>query len=125
MSTFNVTIDVNLHLSKSTEDFVMGLINGFSKPEPKPELKPETKPELKPETKPEPKPEPKPETKPEPKPEPKSSIKIDDIRKLLQQKVTNHRADIKNKLSELGAPSVTKLDEGKYEEMYNFLNSLD
>ncbi len=105
MSTFNVTIDVNLHLSKSTEDFVMGLINGFSKPEPKPE--------------------PKPETKPETKPEPKPSIKIDDIRKLLQQKVTNHRADIKNKLSELGAPSVTKLDEGKYEEMYNFLNSLD
>lgn len=53
-----------------------------------------------------------------------SAIKIDQVRKALAEKVNDHRAAIKAKLEELGAPSVTKLDPAKYEEMYNFLTQL-
>lgn len=53
------------------------------------------------------------------------SISIDEVRAALAKKVNAHREEIKEKLTELGAPSVTKLDSSKYEEMLNFLNSLD
>ena len=43
---------------------------------------------------------------------------------MLAQKVNEHRGVIKQKLNEFGAPSVTKLDPSKYDEMYNFLKSL-
>ena len=43
---------------------------------------------------------------------------------MLAEKVNEHRDEIKQKLNELGAPSVTKLDPAKYDEMYNFLESL-
>nr|DAR14578.1 MAG TPA: activated protein kinase C receptor [Caudoviricetes sp.] len=49
---------------------------------------------------------------------------IDDVRKLLVTKINNHRPEIKDKLSELGAPSVTKLDQSKYSDFISFLNSL-
>ncbi len=49
---------------------------------------------------------------------------IEDVRALLAKKVNEHRDAIKSKLNELGAPSVTKLDPSKYEEMYNFLEAL-
>lgn len=51
-------------------------------------------------------------------------IDIEDVRKVLSEKVNEHRAEIKAKLTELGAPSVTKLDPAKYLEMYNFLSAL-
>lgn len=53
-----------------------------------------------------------------------SSKSIEDVRKLLSQKVNDHREAIKQKLIEFGAPSVTKLDPAKYDEMFNFLESL-
>ena len=53
-----------------------------------------------------------------------ASKSIEDVRKMLAQKVNEHRDVIKQKLNELGAPSVTKLDPSKYDEMYNFLESL-
>ena len=53
-----------------------------------------------------------------------ASKSIEDVRKMLVQKVDAHRDAIKQKLNEFGAPSVTKLDPSKYDEMYNFLNSL-
>lgn len=53
------------------------------------------------------------------------AISIDQVRAALAKKVNAHREEIKNKLNELGAPSVTKLDSSKYEDMLNFLNSLD
>lgn len=49
---------------------------------------------------------------------------IEDVRKALAAKVNEHRAEIKEKLEELGAPSVTKLDPAKYSDMLDFLNSL-
>ena len=53
------------------------------------------------------------------------NISIEDVREALSKKVATHRSEIKEKLTELGAPSVTKLDKSKYSEMLNFLNSLD
>lgn len=52
------------------------------------------------------------------------AVSIEDVRKVLAEKVNEHRAAIKDKLTELGAPSVTKLDPSKYNEMYDFLKSL-
>lgn len=54
----------------------------------------------------------------------KSSVGIEDVRKVLASKVNDHRDVIKEKLNELGAPSVTKLAKEKYQEMYDFLISL-
>ena len=53
-----------------------------------------------------------------------ASKSIEDVRKMLAQKVNEHRDVIKQKLNELGAPSVTKLDPTKYDEMFNFLKAL-
>lgn len=53
-----------------------------------------------------------------------AAVSIEQVRKALAEKVNEHRVVIKQKLNELGAPSVTKLDPTKYEEMYNFLTSL-
>ena len=52
------------------------------------------------------------------------SKSIEEVRALLVTKVNDHRAAIKQKLEELGAPSVSKLDPSKYGEMFNFLNEL-
>ena len=97
-----------------------------AKPESKPAAKPEPKPESKPAAKPESKPA-APAAKPESKPANTASdnISIEDVREALSKKVATHRSEIKEKLTELGAPSVTKLDKSKYSEMLNFLNSLD
>ena len=64
--------------------------------------------------------EPKKET---PKKE-ESSIKIEDVRALLAKKVNDNRAEIKAKLTELGANNVTSLDSSKYQEFADFLNKL-
>lgn len=53
-----------------------------------------------------------------------TSITIESIREELSKKVNDFRNEIKEKLNELGAPSVTKLDKSKYQEMYNFLMAL-
>lgn len=64
------------------------------------------------------------EKKPESQAQPTSTISIESVRAVLATKVNDHREAIKNKLNELGAPSVTKLDPSKYQEMYDFLSSL-
>ena len=58
------------------------------------------------------------------KPAATTGVSIEDVRKALASKVNEHRQEIKEKLEELGAPSVTKLNPSKYEEMYNYLTSL-
>ncbi len=54
-----------------------------------------------------------------------SSITIDSLRELAMTKMNAHRVEIKQKLTELGTPSITKLDVSKYQEMYDFLKSLE
>ena len=53
-----------------------------------------------------------------------SSYKIEDIRPLLAKKVQDHRAAIKDKLTEFGAPNLTSLDSKHYSDFVEFLNSL-
>ena len=69
------------------------------------------------------------EAKAEPKPSKKEqtaekAISIEDVRGALTAKVNDHRETIRAKLTEFGAKSVTTLDSSKYQEMYDFLNSL-
>ena len=130
LEPIKVSVDVNVHLSEKTEQFILGLFSGKSVNNTKPAApaaKPESKPAAKPESKPAAKPESKPAAKPESKPANTASdnISIEDVREALSKKVATHRSEIKEKLTELGAPSVTKLDKSKYSEMLNFLNSLD
>ena len=115
LEPIKVSVDVNVHLSEKTEQFILGLFSGKSVNNTKP-----TAPAAKPESKPA-------AAKPESKPANTASdnISIEDVREALSKKVATHRSEIKEKLTELGAPSVTKLDKSKYSEMLNFLNSLD
>ena len=117
LGPIKVSVDVNVHLSEKTEQFILGLFSGKSVNNTKPAA-PAAKPESKPAA---------PAAKPEPKPANTASdnISIEDVREALSKKVATHRSEIKEKLTELGAPSVTKLDNSKYSEMLNFLNSLD
>ena len=106
LEPIKVSVDVNVHLSEKTEQFILGLFSGKSVNNAQPAA---------------------PAAKPESKPANTASdnISIEDVREALSKKVATHRSEIKEKLTELGAPSVTKLDKSKYSEMLNFLNSLD
>lgn len=121
LEPIKVSVNVNVHLSEKTEQFILGLFSCKSVNNTKPESKPAA-PAAKPESKPA-----APAAKPESKPANTASdnISIEDVREALSKKVAAHRSEIKEKLTELGAPSVTKLDKSKYSEMLNFLNSLD
>ena len=128
LEPIKVSVDVNVHLSEKTEQFILDLFSGKSVNNTKPAApaaKPESKPAA-PAAKPESKPA-APAAKPESKPANTASdnISIEDVREALSKKVATHRSEIKEKLTELGAPSVTKLDKSKYSDMLNFLNSLD
>ena len=135
LEPIKVSVDVNIHLSEKTEQFILGLLSGKSvnnaqpaAPAAKPASKPAA-PASKPESKPA-APAAKPESKPaapaaKPANTTSDNISIEDVREALSKKVAAHRSEIKEKLTELGAPSVTKLDKSKYSDMLNFLNSLD
>ena len=128
LEPIKVSVDVNVHLSEKTEQFILGLFSGKSVNNTKPAA-PAAKPESKPAAsaaKPESKPA-APAAKTESKPANTASdnISIEDVREALSKKVATHRSEIKEKRTELGAPSVTKLDKSKYSDMLNFLNSLD
>lgn len=118
LEPIKVSVDVNVHLSEKTEGFILDLVKSIMPDVVKAPAAPAAKPETKPAAH---------AAKPESKPANTASdnISIDDVREALSKKVATHRSEIKEKLTELGAPSVTKLDKSKYSEMLNFLNSLD
>lgn len=60
----------------------------------------------------------------EKKEERKQEITIHELRAALLDKVNDHRSEIKEKLTELGAENVTTLDKSKYYELFNYLKSL-
>lgn len=115
MEPIKIEVSVKLNLSDNAKNFIASLLSNSSKsavPTAKPAI-----PAAKPAT---------PAAKPAEKPvEKKAEVSIEDVRKALASKVASHRAEIKEKLDELGAPSVTKLDPAKYQEMLDFLNALD
>ena len=118
LEPIKVSVDVNVHLSEKTEGFILDLVKSIMpdvvKAPPASAAKSESKPAAS-------------AAKSESKPANTASdnISIEDVREALSKKVATHRSEIKEKLTELGAPSVTKLDKSKYSEMLNFLNSLD
>lgn len=133
MEAIKISVEVSVDLSKNTQDFIKSLFGGC-------QCNPVSESVAKPAPAPVAKPAPAPTTTAAPvqtqlaaKPAPSApaapaassaSKNIEDVRKALAEKVNEHRDAIKQKLTELGAPSVTKLDPAKYDEMYNFLASL-
>lgn len=139
-----IKINIEVSLSEATQKFLTSILAGNTRITP---VIPETtqvhepvKPATvsMPQTKPTPTPQPAKLAQVEKPAEPAHSApvapaassasepqrKIEEVRKVLASKVNDHRDVIKQKLNDLGAPSVTKLDPSKYNEMYDFLVSL-
>lgn len=141
MEAIKISVEVSVNLSENTQNFIRSLFSGavISASQVKPTATPAAP--VKPASQPAPAQAQKPQapaaapapTKPAATPAPgapaaqavsSASKSIEDVRKMLAQKVNEHRDAIKQKLNEFGAPSVTKLDSSNYDEMYNFLESL-
>ena len=153
METIKISVEVSVNLSENTQKFLTSLFAAgvpsgaqvaasVSKPAPAAPVKPApAKPTPQPAApaqtqsaaEPTPQPAAPAQTQSAAEPAPSApaapaassaSKNIEDVRGMLAKKVNEHRDVIKQKLNELGAPSVTKLDPAKYDEMYNFLESL-
>ena len=136
METIKISVEVSVNLSENTQNFIKSLFcNAIAPSAPAaPASKPAPTAPAKPApAKPTPQPAAPAQTQSAAKPAPSApaapaassaSKSIEDVRGMLAKKVNEHRDAIKQKLNELGAPSVTKLDPAKYDEMYNFLESL-
>lgn len=116
-----IKLELAINLSEDTKAFLASVLNSS-------QLTPFaatvlTSEAMDKEESPAPAPAPAPAQAPAPAPAP-ASITIESIREELSKKVNDFRNEIKEKLNELGAPSVTKLDKSKYQEMYNFLMAL-
>lgn len=123
METVKISVEVSVNLSENTQKFLTSLFAAgvpsgaqvaasVSKPAPTAPAKPAPA-----------KPTPQPAAPAAPAAS-SASKSIEDVHRMLAKKVNEHRDVIKQKLNELGAPSVTKLDPAKYDEIYNFLESL-
>lgn len=132
METIKISVEVSVNLSENTQNFIKSLFGNATAIPATPIKKPAA---VVPVTKPDPKPQAAAPAQTKPAAAPvhgapaaqaasSASKSIEDVRTLLAKKVNEHRDVIKQKLNELGAPSVTKLDPAKYDEMFNFLESL-
>lgn len=133
METIKISVEVSVNLSENTQKFLTSLFAAgvpsgaqvaasVSKPTHQSEsVKPTPQPAAPAQTQSAAKPAPSAPVAPAAS---SASKSIEDVRGMLAKKVNEHRDVIKQKLNELGASSVTKLDPAKYDEMYNFLESL-
>lgn len=139
METIKISVEVSVNLSENTQNFIKSLFGNAiapsapAAPAAKPAPAAPAAPAKPAPAKPTPQPAAHAQTQSAAKPAPSApaapaassaSKNIEDVRGVLAKKVNEHRDEIKQKLNELGAPSVTKLDPAKYDEMYNFLESL-
>lgn len=141
METIKISVEVSVNLSENTQKFLTSLFGNAIVPsapaasasKPAPTVPAEPAPAKPTPAKPTPQPAAPAQTQSAAKPAPSApaapaassaSKSIEDVRGMLVKKVNEHRDVIKQKLNELGAPSVTRLDPTKYDEMYNFLESL-
>lgn len=139
METIKISVEVSVNLSENTQNFIKSLFGNAiapsapAAPAAKPTPAAPAAPAKPAPAKPTPQPAAHAQTQSAVKPAPSApaapaassaSKNIEDVRCMLAEKVNEHRDEIKQKLNELGAPSVTKLDPAKYDEMYNFLESL-
>ena len=126
METIKISVEVSVNLSKETQSFLAGLFNRNTTTQthvpveapvntPAPTPPTPTTPAVTPAAEP---------VKKSEVVETQANITIEDVRGVLLEKINDNRDAIKQKLTELGAPSVTKLDPSKYSELYNFLKSL-
>lgn len=131
METIKISVGVSVSLSENTQNFLTSLFGIAPSAPAAPASKPA--PATPAPAKPAPQPAAPAQTQSVAKPAPSApaapaassaSKNIEDVRGMLAKKVNEHRDVIKQKLTELGASSVTKLDPAKYDEMYNFLESL-
>lgn len=108
-----IQINVTVKLDDATQAFLSSLFHGTAKPAaaPAPVEQPKPAPA-------------KPAEQPKPAAPAQPSITIDSLRELAMTKMNAHRVEIKQKLTELGTPSITKLDASKYQEMLEFLRNL-
>ena len=149
METIKISVEVSVNLSENTQKFLTSLFAAgvpsgaqvaasVSKPAPaalekpapaKPTPQPAAPAQTQSAAEPTPQPAAPAQTQSAAEPAPSApaapaassaSKSIEDVRGMLVKKVNEHRDIIKQKLNELGAPSVTKLDPAKYDEMYNF-----
>lgn len=129
-----IQINVNVKLDDGTQAFLSSLFGGLVKPageqskpaeQQKPAEQPKPKPAVAAPAKPAEQPKPAAAPAPAPTASTQSSITIDGLRELAMTKMNAHRVEIKQKLTELGTPSITKLDVAKYQEMCDFLNGLE
>lgn len=136
METIKISVEVSVNLSENTQKFLTSLFAAGvpsgaqvaaqpAKPTPQPAqpVKPAALTDPAP-VKPTPQPAAPAQTQSAAGPVPSASKSIEDVRGMLAKNVNEHRDVIKHKLNELGAPSVTKLDPAKYDEMYDFLANL-
>ena len=135
MEAIKISVEVSVNLSENTQNFIKSLFSSAcnqvsSGPAQPKEVAPVEVEQPKKPSAPAAAPA---QTKPVAEPAPSApaapavssaSKSIEDVRGMLAKKVNDHRDAIKDKLTQLGAPSVTKLDPSKYDEMYNFLASL-
>lgn len=139
METIKISVEVSVNLSENTQNFIKSLFgnaiapSASAAPAAKSAPSASAAPAKPAPAKPTPQPAAPAQTQSAAKPAPSApaapaassaSKNIEDVRGMLTEKVNEHRDEIKQKLNELGAPSVTKLDPAKYDEMYNFLESL-
>lgn len=133
METIKISVEVSVNLSENTQKFLTSLFGNAIAPSAPAAPASKPAPTTPAPAKPTPQPAAPAQTQSAAEPAPSApaapaassaSKSIEDVRGMLVKKVNEHRDVIKQKLNELGAPSVTKLDPAKYDEMYNFLESL-
>lgn len=57
--------------------------------------------------------------------QPAESVSLEEVKQVFFQKLAGHRDEIRSKINELGAPSLSTIEAAKLPEMLNFLKSLD
>ena len=95
MDSIKISVDVNVHLSEKTENFILDLAKSLM-----------------------------PGVVEAPAAPAAPTLTIDDVRKVVASKAAAHRNEVKAKLTELGAKNVTTLDPGKYQALVDYLNTL-
>lgn len=129
MDNIKISVDVNVHLSEKTENFISSLVSKLisapAAPAPAAQAPKTEKPA--PAVQAAPKTE-KPATVAAPATQAsaaKTELTINDVRSVVASKAATHRNEIKSKLAELGAQNVTTLDPSNYQAFVDYLNSLN
>ncbi len=138
MDNIKISVDVNVHLSEKTENFISSLVSKLisapaapaaptSSPAPATQAPAAQAPKTEKPAPAAPKTE-KPATVAAPAaqaPAAKTELTINDVRSVVASKAATHRNEIKSKLAELGAQNVTTLDPSNYQAFVDYLNSLN